>query len=47
MARSLLKLLNTPYFDNEEFIQFSVDKRNQFTLLSLNIQSINAKFDQL
>ena len=38
---------HSPYFDNEEFIQFSVDKRNQFTLLSLNIQSINAKFDQL
>ena len=38
---------HSPYFDNEEFIQFSVDKKNQFTLLSLNIQSINAKFDQL
>ena len=36
---------HSPHF--EEFIQFSVDKRNQFTLLSLNIQSINAKFDQL
>ena len=35
------------YFDNEEFIQFSVDKRNQFTMFSLNIQSINAKFAQL
>ena len=28
---------HSPYFDNEEFIQFSVDNRNQFTLFSLNI----------
>ena len=38
---------HSPYFDNKEFIQFSVDKRNQFTIFSLNIQSMNAKFDQL
>ena len=38
---------HSPYFNNEEFIQFPVDKINQFTILSLNIQSINAKFNQL
>ena len=36
---------HSPYFDNEEFIQFFLNR--QFTILSLNIQSINAKFDQL
>ena len=35
------------YFDQENFIKILKEKNENFTVLSLNIQSINAKCDQL
>lgn len=42
---SILK--HSPYLNNNEFISFCEQKRNDFKILSLNIQSLNAKFDEL
>ena len=38
---------HSPYFDRENFIKILKEKNENFTVLSLNIQSINAKFDQI
>ena len=38
---------HSPYFDQEFFLKILKEKNQNFTVLSLNIQSINAKFDQL
>ena len=38
---------HSPYVNNNEFISFCIERRKHFTILSLNIQSIHAKFDQL
>ena len=38
---------HSPYFDNEQLIKFCIERKSEFTILSLIIQSINAKFDQL
>ena len=37
---------HSPYLDQENFIKTLKGKNNNFTVLSLNIQSLNAKFDQ-
>ena len=46
-AEELNIIKHSPYFDQENFIKISRGKNENFTVLSLNIQSINAKFDQL
>ena len=38
---------HSPYVNNNEFISFCTERRKHFNILSLNIQSIHAKFDQL
>ena len=37
----------SPYFNNTEFIKFLKDNENTFKLISLNCQSLNAKFEML
>ena len=40
--------LSSPYFLPDELTQTAlIDKSNYFTILSLNCQSLNAKFDQI
>ena len=46
-AEELNIIKHSPYFDQENFITILKEKNENFTVLSLNIQSINAKFDQL
>ena len=38
---------HSPYLDQENFIKTLKGKNNNFTVLGLNIQSLNAKFAQL
>ena len=38
---------HSPYLVQENFIKTLKGKNNYFTVLSLNTQSLNAKFDQL
>ena len=38
---------HSPYLDQKNFIKTLKGKNNNFSVLSLNIQSLNAKFDQL
>ena len=38
---------HSPYLDQENFIKILQGKNNNFTVLSLNTQSLNVKFDQL
>ena len=38
---------HSPYLDQENFIKILKGKNNNFTVLSLNTQSLNAKLDQL
>ena len=38
---------HSPYVTDNEFISFCIERRKHFTILSLNIQSIPAKLDQL
>ena len=38
---------HSPYVNTDELISFCVEKENNFTILSLNVQSLNAKFDQM
>ena len=40
-------LQQSPYYDNDSFIQLMANKKGKITLLSLNCQSLNAKIDQL
>ena len=40
-------LLLTRYFETNELERYLKDHKHQFTLLSLNVQIIRAKFDQL
>ena len=40
-------LQHSPYIDDKELPNVLLDKSDHFNILSLNIQSINAKFDQL
>lgn len=40
-------LTNSPYVDHESLCNIIKDRANVFKVLGLNIQSINAKFDQL
>ena len=37
---------HSPYVNNDEFLSFCLERAKDFTILSLNIQSIRAKFDQ-
>ena len=37
---------NSPYMNNEEFISFCGKHQNNFSILSLNIQSLHAKFNE-
>ena len=38
---------NSPYYKSEEFINLMESKRDTFSIISLNVQSLNAKFSQL
>ena len=38
---------NSPYYNNTDFIKFIENKSDCFTMISLNCQSLNAKFDQI
>ena len=38
---------HSPYLNNSEFSKILKDNQLQFCVLSLNIQSLNAKFDKL
>ena len=38
---------NSPFFNNSEFINFLSTKNNSFIILSLNAQSLNAKYDTI
>ena len=38
---------HSPNVNNNEFTSFCTERRKHFTILSLNIQSIHAKFDHL
>lgn len=38
---------NSPYYSNSQFIELLADQLNKFTILSLNCQSLNAKFELL
>ena len=40
-------LKNSPYYDNETFINFLENGKKEFCILSTNIQSLNAKIDEL
>lgn len=40
-------LENSPYYDNDSYIALSKHKKSIFSILSLNIQSLNAKFNDL
>ena len=40
-------LQHSPYIDDKELPNVLLDKSDHFNILSLNIRSINAKFDQL
>ena len=46
-AEELNIIKHSPYFDQENFIKILKEKNKKITVPSLNIQSINAKFDQL
>ena len=37
----------SPYFDSDEIIAYLKNKQNQFTVISLNCESLNAKIDEL
>lgn len=39
--------VNSPYYSNDEFVNVLKDKIDSFSLISLNTQSLNAKFTQL
>ena len=38
---------HSPYVNTDELMSFCVEKANNFTMLSLNVQSLNAKFNQI
>ena len=38
---------HSPYVDHLEFLKSFKEKQDEFCILSLNIQSLNAKFDEL
>ena len=38
---------HSPYVNTDELISIFVEKANNFTILSLKVQSLNAKFDQI
>ena len=38
---------DSPYMLTESVLPFLIQRKRQFTVLSLNIQSINSKFDSL
>ena len=38
---------HSPYVNTDELISFCVEKANNLTIISLNVQSLNAKFDQI
>ena len=38
--------ISSPYFDMDEMMHFIEINRNKFKILSLNCQSLNAKFDE-
>ena len=40
-------LKHSPYVNTDELIPFCEEKANNFTILSLNVQSLIAKFDQI
>lgn len=40
-------LSHSPYFENDNFIKLMQEKSHTFNILSLNCQSINAKFNEL
>ena len=46
-AEEINIIKHSPYFDQENFIKILKEKNKKITVPSLNIQSINAKFDQL
>ena len=46
-AEELSIIKHSPSFDQDNFIKILKGKHDHFTALSLNIKSINAKFDQL
>ena len=46
-AEELNIIKHSPYFDQENFIKILKEKNVNVTVLNLNIQSINAKFDHL
>lgn len=39
-------LRHSPYLDTEKFTSFCIEKKNDLTILSLNIHSLNAKFNE-
>ena len=43
----IILIKHSPYVNTDELITFCVEKANSFTILSLNVQSLNAKFDQI
>ena len=40
-------ILNSPYLNDEQLVKLIKTKPNSFSILSLNCQSIRAKFDQI
>ena len=40
-------IARSPYYDDESFDSLLIQNLDKFSILSLNIQSINAKFDDL
>ena len=37
----------SPYYDNDQLVKMITNKSDQFSILNLNIQNINSKFDQV
>ena len=46
-SNDIFILNDSPYFDIEQMMQFLKNRKNMFTILSLNVQSLNAKFDEI
>ena len=45
-AKELNIIKHSPYFDQKKILKILKEENENFTVLSLNVQSINAKFDQ-
>ena len=40
-------IIHSPYYDQEEFIQHHCNNVGKFSVLSVNIQSLRAKYNEL